>query len=126
MNLAFNFFATKLVLLLINVSFTHSATASMFPISIPIHMNNPTIISYMVHCVLIKVNLRNVECYIILYYYEMVWMAVNCNYSSNFCGNFLCPLSLGNLPFLFTNYIFYYSIHKIFHKQTTFTHMSCL
>ena len=52
-------------------------------------------------------------------------MAVNCNYSSNFSGNFLCPLPIGNLLFLFTNYIFC-SIHKIFQKQTSFSHMSRL
>ena len=52
-------------------------------------------------------------------------MAVNCNYSSNFSSNFLCPLPIGNLLFLFTNYIFC-SIHKIFQKQTPFSHMSRL
>jgi hypothetical protein len=61
----------------------------------------------------------------VLYYYEMVWLALNCNYSSNFSSDFLYPLSLGSLLFLFTNYIFC-SIHKIFQKYARFIHMSSL
>jgi len=48
------------------------------------------------------------------YYYEMVWIAVDCNYSSNFSGDFLCSLSLRNLLFLFTNYIFFIPLVRFF------------
>ena len=40
------------------------------------------------------------------HYYEMVWMALNCNYSSNFSCYFLCPLSVWYIHILFTNNIF--------------------
>ena len=68
-----------------------------------------------------KINLRNVDCYIIM---KMVWMAINYDFSSNFCGTFLCSLPDGNLLFLFTNRIC--SINKISQNRTTFTHMSGL
>ena len=61
-------------------------------------------------------------------YYEMVWLAFNCNYSSNFYCDLLCPLSVGNIFILFTNHIFY-SICRIFQilrKQITFIRMSNL
>jgi hypothetical protein len=40
-------------------------------------------------------------------YYEMVWIAFNCSYSSNFYCDILSSISAGNIFILFTTHIFY-------------------
>ena len=56
-------------------------------------------------------------------YYEMVCLAFNCNYRSNFYCDLLCPLSVGNIFILFTNHIFY-SAFAGFSANSTFIHKS--
>ena len=57
--------------------------------------------------------------------YEMVWMALNCDYSSYFSGNFLCSLSVRNLLFLSTNYIFFIPLARFLFKTRQHPYAIC-
>jgi hypothetical protein len=78
-------------------------------------------ISYTVHSVLIKVNLRNVECYIIMKWSG--WPLTATIVAISLAISYIL-FHLG-VYFFFLPIIFC-SIHKVFQKYATFTHMPSL